>query len=105
VSSRAAPSVRVVAPPRYPRPTEKVDRDAPVVNNKVRMVCCRCHLVMDDCEPHSSRGEFWHLAKPHQKRALACSNNGNYFFEDSPEVEPFMKKGRRRTLKRRGIRP
>ena len=85
-----------------------MDRDPPALEKHERgrkMVCRRCKLVMKDIEPMIWEGEFWHIAKPHQTRAAACVNANNYFGITSPEVEPFMRKARRRALKRHGIRP
>lgn len=69
-----------------------------------RAVCKRCGLLMRDAEPSCRTGEFYHIAKPYQTRALACRNNGNSFTTEDAEVVPFMRKARRRFLKRQGIR-
>ncbi len=76
--------------------------DAPFGARKA--VCRRCKLIMSDIEPMITNGEFHHGAKPHQTRALACVNNGTTFDLRSPELEPFLRKRRRRLLKRLGIR-
>jgi hypothetical protein len=69
-----------------------------------KAVCRRCHLVMSDSEPGFTHGEFYHGAKPHQTRAMACVNNGKTFDQRHAEIEPFLRKSRRRALKRAGIR-
>jgi hypothetical protein len=82
------------------------DRDFPSLDNfgSRKCVCKRCGLVMTDCEPMSGFGEFWHLARPHQTRAKRCANEGKRFHTHNAEVEPFMRKSRRRALKRMGVR-
>ena len=70
-----------------------------------KAVCRRCHLVMSDRESSTTTGEFLHLAKPHQTRAAQCINAAKTFETTDPEVEPFLRKSRRRHLKRAGIRP
>lgn len=50
-------------------------------------------------------GDFCHVAKPHQTRAAVCVNANRSFGVSSPELTPFMRKARRRALKRRNIRP
>lgn len=59
---------------------------------------------MHDREPGCDSGEFLHLAKPHHTRALACPNNGRALTTTDTELVPFMRKSRRRYLKRAGIR-
>jgi hypothetical protein len=70
-----------------------------------KAVCKRCGLILHDCEPNSSRGEFNHRAAPHQTRALACVNHNKTLYTDDLDLVPFLRKGRRRYLKRMGIRP
>jgi hypothetical protein len=60
---------------------------------------------MSDAEPMMKFGEFYHIARPGQTRAAACVNDGCQFDLSDKEVEPFLRKARRRTLKRRKIRP
>lgn len=67
-----------------------------------KAVCKKCHLIMSDIEP-SGNAEFWHIASPHQTRALRCPNNKKKFDESSPEVEPFLTKALRRRYKRLNI--
>ena len=101
-------SRRVPVPARREIPPGFYQRDFPAVPLGLehrRVVCKRCHLIMVDCEPFIRGGEFYHLAKPHQTRALACHNGGQQFSNEDPEIEPFLRKGRRRFLKRAGIRP
>lgn len=93
-------------PPRKPSPV-MLARDFPeldVYGSKRIGVCRRCHLLMNDCEPGSGDGEFWHLASPHQTRALRCRNDRKRFGTSDAELVPFMPKSRRRALKRMGIR-
>ena len=82
------------------------DRDIPDLDQygHRKVVCRRCHIVMRDLEPATQGGEFYHHAMPHQKRALACPNDRHTFYQTSKEVEPFMRKGWRRALKRMGVR-
>lgn len=70
-----------------------------------RGICRRCHLIMVDCEPMQSTGEFYHIARAHQTRAQRCINAGQQFSTDNAELLPFLPKARRRALKRMGIRP
>jgi len=70
-----------------------------------RAVCRRCGLIMDDCEPSTQGGEFYHGAAPHQTRARRCRNHRGQFSTDDVEIQPFLRKSRRRFLKRAGIRP
>jgi hypothetical protein len=60
---------------------------------------------MGDAEPSCGAGEFYHLAEPHQTRALRCVNNRKSFTTEDLELVPFMRKSRRRFLARNGIRP
>jgi hypothetical protein len=60
---------------------------------------------MPDCEEMVAEGEFCHVARPDQTQALACLNANRSFGISSPEVTPFIRKARRRALKRLGIRP
>jgi hypothetical protein len=59
---------------------------------------------MSDAEPGSQFGEFYHLGTKHQTRALRCLNAGKAFDTRDQELVPFMRKARRRVLKRFGIR-
>jgi hypothetical protein len=60
---------------------------------------------MSDIEPMSGYGEFYHPKVDKEGKPHWCKNSGKKFDTDSSEVEPFQKKGRRRALKRLGIRP
>jgi hypothetical protein len=60
---------------------------------------------MSDAEPTTEHGEFYHIAKTHQTRAKRCRNADGVFDVDNLEVVPFLRKARRRFLKRNGIRP
>lgn len=109
MSSRAAPSVRADPNSKRSQRTKRGStapaRDFPATNMwGGKAVCKRCGLVMPDAEPMAPDGEFIHVAKPHQKRALTCVNNLKSFHMQDKEIEPFMRKGRRRALKRAGIR-
>lgn len=84
-----------------------LDRDFPDLDrwgHHRKAVCKLCHWVMTDCEPMTSCGEFWHLAPKDKPKAFRCKNNGQRFGTDEHDIEPFLKKGRRRFLKRAGIR-
>lgn len=101
MSSRAYPSVR-----RAAIVDKEVKRSLPdegLRNRKV--VCRRCHFVMIDWEPASPNGEFWHVLRRGDVQRRPCANTGLCFDARSSEVEPFLRKKRRRDLKRRGIRP
>lgn len=104
MTSRAT-GMRPQQPKRWWERKVVLGRDFPADHRGyLKGVCRRCGLVMHDVEPHGAT-EFWHIASPHQTRALACANSHQKFDERSPEVEPFMRKGRRRALRRQGIRP
>lgn len=99
MSSRNYPSVR-----RLSSDAEKSSvRDTTEPNDR-RAVCRRCGFVMLDCEPYSLNGQFWHLLRRGEIPRKACPNWGVRLGLDSAEVEPYMRKARRRFLKRRGIR-
>lgn len=114
MSSRSTPSIRALRQ-KMPLgksvarlPQDPVDRDPPALEPYERgrkMVCRRCGLIMPDCEEMVAEGEFCHVAKPHQTRAAVCVNANRSFGISSPEVTPFMRKARRRALKRLGVRP
>jgi hypothetical protein len=78
--------------------------DYDVFSERRRGVCRRCHLIMADCEPSTAHGEFWHLASPHQTKALRCKNDRKRFDTSDAELVPFIPKARRRFLKRASIR-
>jgi hypothetical protein len=103
---RPTPKLRSAAGLLRQQRFQQMKRDFPLVNKfgDIKAVCRRCGLVINDCEPMDSRAEFFHGAKPHQTRALACPNDLKTFYAESPEIEPFMRKSRRRALKRAGIR-
>ena len=86
-----------------PAPAERFP-DKGSWTDRRRAVCRRCHLIMGDAEPATVHGEFYHLAAPHQTRALACRNRGQCFSTDDFEIVPFLRKSRRRALARFGIR-
>ena len=91
---------------KHPRswPVDPRDRTHLVICQTRTAVCRRCHCFMPDCEPHTLLGEFWHPTKTKAGKMHPCKNAGLYFNTSSPEVEPFMRKARRRFLKRAGIR-
>lgn len=68
--------------------------------NHRRVVCRRCHVVIDDFEPGSPRGEFNHPKKFGDGTAITCTNLSKVFHEDDSEVEPFVRKRFRRAAKR-----
>jgi hypothetical protein len=70
-----------------------------------KAVCKRCHVVIRDCEPMSGGGEFYHPKEDKEGKPHWCRNAGKTFDINSLEMEPFQKKGRRRALRRLGIRP
>jgi hypothetical protein len=92
--------------PRLPAPpvTEKTMADRFFTDDHRKGVCRRCGLIMHDTEPSCWAGLFYHRAEPHQKRALACANNGKSLITEDRDLVPFLRKSRRRFLKRNGIR-
>ena len=84
------------------------EREFPSVENKGRLaVCIRCHCVIRDFEPCNDSfgaGEFHHPKVDKDNKPYKCPNAGLMFLPSSPEIVPFMKKSRRRYLKRNGIR-
>lgn len=84
----------------------KLPRDFPVRSSwgDTKAVCKRCHCVMNDLEPASPRGEFLHPAFDKDLKPRKCVNAGKTFNMDHLEIEPFVKKSRRRFLKRNKIR-
>jgi hypothetical protein len=65
-----------------------------------RVVCRLCHVVMDDSEPMSAMGEFYHPTLDKNGAPRRCRHKGQSFYIDSDEVEPFMRKRTRRTSRR-----
>ena len=65
-----------------------------------KAVCKRCHHVMDDGEPFSKNGEFYHKPNFADGKPNHCQNAGKTFHVNDNEIEPFMRKGVRRALKR-----
>lgn len=64
-----------------------------------RVVCKTCHVVIDDCEPFG-QSEYVHPTVDRMGAPRLCKNAGKSFSDDSPEVEPFMRKRVRRAGKR-----
>ena len=85
-----------------------IDREFPLVENRGRLaVCVRCNCVISDFEPCDDSfgaGEFNHPKVDKNNKPCKCPNAGLTFLPSSPEIVPFMKKSRRRYLKRNGIR-
>ena len=68
-----------------------------------RMVCRACNVVMDDLEPMDGYGEFFHPTKYKDGKTSKCKNAGILFREnnyDKKLFEPFMRKRVRRAVKR-----
>jgi hypothetical protein len=65
-----------------------------------KAVCVLCHTVMDDFESGSSRGEFYHKPLFKDGTVNKCLNAGKTYVEGDKEIEPFMRKGERRLVKR-----
>ena len=69
--------------------------------------------MIDDFEPGSKNGEFWHPSLLKDKvTPRKCVNSGKAFYLDelkdsvkSKEFEMFQRKGERRSNKRHGVRP
>ncbi len=110
MSSRAAPSCRR-DPDKKPKGGTSI-RSIPDTPNGLdrKMVCRKCHLVMRDSESALLEGRFHHHTgldlktnkeRPHVR---ACPNVGKTFSSSDLQVEPFLRKGRRRALKRMGVR-
>jgi len=70
-----------------------------------RAVCKRCHVAMNDIEPMSPNGEFWHPARDKGGKPYSCKNAGHVFTIKDLEIEPFLRKAARRRNKRLGLRP
>jgi len=87
----------------------KENRDFPSIPgafyNTCKAVCKRCHCVMSDAEPAAPGGEFYHPSLDKNNKPHTCKNAGKVFDMNDLEMEPFMRKSRRRALKRLGIRP
>lgn len=56
-----------------------------------RVVCRVCHVVMDDCEPFGPVAEYVHPTIDRSGSPRSCKHVGKTFWDDSPEVEPFMR--------------
>lgn len=69
----------------------------------LRVVCRRCGMVMDDCEPMGT-AEFHHKTKHKDGSRSRCKNAGKTFGEHATEVGPFMRKRTRRAARRAGLR-
>jgi hypothetical protein len=65
-----------------------------------RVVCKRCHSVLDDCEPHGANAQYFHKTTFGDGTPNACPNAGDEFSDGDKEVEPFMRKRDRRAVKR-----
>jgi hypothetical protein len=86
----------------------KLERDFPAIDrydHYRKAVCKRCKCVLNDCEPCSPNGEFWHSGTDKDGKPHWCPNAGNRFSTRDMELIPFMPKSRRRQLKRLEIRP
>jgi hypothetical protein len=68
--------------------------------NRRRIVCKSCHVVMDDLEPFAGVPEFYHPLKYKDGTKSKCDYAGKYFRGDEKQVEPFRRKRFRRILKR-----
>lgn len=79
-----------------------------------RLVCKRCHAVMNDYEPSCRTGEFYHAttwSRDKKGKAVkvpipnSCKNAGKVFTlgDLGPEVELFVRKKARRSDKRQGF--
>jgi hypothetical protein len=124
-------SSRATRPPKEFKPKPPIiGRDFPDLDEygRRKAICKICHCVLFDCEPASGSGEFNHPgytrsyrpketskrrvgAKLLPKRVISlvqkddssCPNAGRVFNTQSPEIEPWMSKSRRRYLKRNGF--
>ena len=87
---------------------EQSDRVFPAADayGKRKAVCRRCHCVLADFEPGDHRPDYVHPRLDKEGKPHWCPNAGKEFSnENDPELEPFLRKGRRRALKRMGIKP
>lgn len=77
-----------------------LSRDQQKVNAERRArlrLCKRCHIVIDDCEPHSPHGDYFHPRHDPTRRGPPCPNAGKYLSTKDPtELIPFTRKGQRR---------
>ena len=80
-----------------------LDRDFPTQPTKA--VCKRCHMVLQDFEPCSAQGEFFHPKEAPDGKPSWCQNAGKTFTTRDLEIQPFLRKRVRRAHKRMGIRP
>jgi hypothetical protein len=89
------------------RKQSKHFRDFPDVDDLYhrKAVCKRCHCVLNDCEPSTPHGEYYHPRENKEGKPHSCPNAGQMFTGRDLEIEPFLPKKRRRALKRLGIRP
>lgn len=77
------------------------------MNNQpeTRVVCKKCHYVMNDLEPMSPcGGEYWHPIIDKNGKPINCPNAGKSFHDDDREIEPFERKRVRRNAKRLKVR-
>lgn len=70
-----------------------------------KAVCKRCKCVIQDGEPSSHSGEFWHPQFDKEGKPHWCRNAGKLFRAQDMEIVPFIRKKQRRNLKRLGIAP
>lgn len=90
-------------PSHHKRPNHERDFDISW-NFYRKAVCCYCHVVINDCEPGAWSGEFVHPTKDRYGDPYVCPNAGKTFITTDKEIEPFVRKSRRRFCKRNGIR-
>lgn len=64
-----------------------------------KVVCRRCHHVMDDVEPGHPEGEFYHKKQFKDGKNNPCRNAGKVLRADDREVEPFERKRPERQFK------
>lgn len=90
--------------------TEKVAtgyRDFPDMDDlgHRKAVCKRCGAIMNDCEPCSPNGEYYHPSTDKRGKPHSCPNAGICFSQKHLEIVPFLRKSVRRRYKRLGVRP
>lgn len=68
-----------------------------------KAVCRRCKIVINDSEPATTYGEFYHPVTTEGKSSQ-CPNQGQTFGVNEREIEPFLRKRERRRLKRENQR-
>ncbi len=76
------------------------DRYFDIDTHNRKAICKRCKYAINDIEPGSPNGEFWHPSVDKSGNRIKCINAGKFFDISSWEIEPFVRKRVRRLEKR-----